>query len=57
MIWNRDGKIWYQKETIDKIIKVCKEQNLKYDNVACGILNIIEEAENETKFYNFGTHT
>lgn len=45
MIWNRDGKIWYPKETIDKIKKVCEEQNLKYDNIACEILNIIEEAE------------
>jgi hypothetical protein len=50
MIWvkeNYKGKqVWYSKDTIDKIIKVCEEQNLKYDNVACEILNIIEEAEN-----------
>lgn len=46
MIWNREGKIWYSKDTIEKIVKVCEEQNLKYDNVACEILSIIEEAKN-----------
>ncbi len=54
MIWNLENKVthkidtWYSKDTIDKIVKVCEEQNLKYDNVACEILNIIEESENDS---------
>lgn len=50
-IWkvNKIGieQVWYPKEMVDKIVAVCEEQNLKYDNVACEILNIIQEAEGE----------
>lgn len=48
----RTGKIIYRskkllkyKSALSEIEKYCEEQNLKYDNTACDILNIINNTE------------
>lgn len=52
MIWKVENKvthkvdIWYSKDTIDKVVKICKEFDFLQ---ACNsIVQIIEDAENET---------
>lgn len=42
MIWNRDGKIWYSKEFIDKIKEVLHKR--PYNTIE-KVLKMIEEAE------------
>ena len=42
MIWNRDNKIWYSKELIDKIKAFCVSAQ---DNTGAIIYKMIEEAE------------
>jgi len=42
MIWNREGKIWYSKELIDKIKEICHKRPY---NAIEKVLKMIEETE------------
>lgn len=45
-VWRKLGrKANHYKQALEKIEEYCTEQNLKYDNTACDILDIISKAK------------